>query len=196
MIREHEELSEEYENLQKELDTLKSKLNHIDYFKWLEEELGHTLDKNQIISYANFALKNQKAWQKEHNSCANKYGNVIGFSLLAFVIIFELLWVALSGVTNACVLLGVGALVPSVVILSVFAVDSKRINKQQTLIQDKYDKQMEFYLNEHSISSKMKQLIDLGLSNTNAYYKNKFNNNDLFMNMYYILCNKEDYMNE
>lgn len=196
MIREHEELSEEYENLQKELDTLKSKLNHIDYFKWLEEELGHTLDKNQIISYANFALKNQKAWQKEHNSCANKYGNVIGFSLLAFVIIFELLWVALSGVTNACVLLGVGALVPSVVILSVFAVDSKRINKQQTLIQDKYDKQMEFYLNEHSISSKMKQLIDLGLSNTNAYYENKFNDNDLFMNMYYILYNKEDYMNE
>lgn len=196
MIREHEELSEEYENLQKELDTLKSKLNHIDYFKWLEEELGHTLDKNQIISYANFALKNQKAWQKEHNSCANKYENVIGFSLLAFVIIFELLWVALSGVTNAWILLGVGALVPIVVIFSVYAADSKRINKQQTLIQDKYDKQMEFYLDEHSISPKMKQLIDLGLSNTNAYYKNKFNNNDLFMNMYYILCNKEDYMNE
>lgn len=196
MIKEHEELSEEYENLQKELDTLKSKLNHIDYFKWLEEELGHDLDKNQIINYANFTLKTQKAWQRDHNNCANKYENVIGFSLLAFVIIFDFLWVAFSGVTNAWILLGVGALVPFVVIFSVCAADSKRINKQQDLIQDKYDKQMEFYLNEHSISSKMKQLIDLGLSNTNAYYENKFNDNDLFMNMYYILYNKEDYMNE
>lgn len=196
MIKEHEELSEEYENLQKELDTLKSKLNHIDYFKWLEEELGHNLDKNQIINYANFALKTQKAWQREHNDCANKYENVIGFSLLAFVIVFEILWVGFSKVTNGLVLLGVGALIPTVVIFSVLTIDSKRIDKQQALIQDKYVKLEESYLKEHSISSKMKQLINLGLSNTNAYYENKFNDNDLFMSMYYILCNKEDYMDE
>lgn len=196
MVREHEELSEEYESLQKELDTLKSKLNHIDYFKWMEEELEHTLDKNQIINYANFALKNQKAWQKEHNNCANKYESVIGFSLLAFVIVFEILWAGFSGVTNAWVLLGVGALIPTIVIFSVLTIDSKRIDKQQALIQDKYVKLEESYLKEHSISPEMKQLIDLGLSNTNAYYENKFNDNDLFMNMYYILYNKEGYMNE
>lgn len=196
MIKEHEELSEEYENLQKELDTLKSKLNHIDYFKWLEEELGHNLDKDTIINYANFALKTQKAWQREHNNCANKYENVIGFSLLAFVIVFEILWVGFSGVTNAWVLLGVGALIPTIVIFSVLTIDSKKIDKQQALIQDKYVKLEESYLKEHSISPKMKQLIDLGLSNTNAYYENKFNDNDLFMNMYYILYNKEGYMNE
>ena len=156
MIKEHEELSEEYENLQKELDTLKSKLNHIDYFKWLEEELGHNLDKNQIINYANFALKTQKAWQREHNDCANKYENVIGFSLLAFVIVFEILWVGFSKVTNGLVLLGVGALIPTVVIFSVLTIDSKRIDKQQALIQDKYVKLEESYLKEHSISMRFK----------------------------------------
>lgn len=196
MVREHEELSEEYESLQRELDTLKSKLNHIDYFKWLEEELGHDLDKDTIVNYAKFHLNNDKSWQKEHNDCASKYENVIGFSLLAFIIVFEILWIGFSKVTNGFVLVGVGALVPFIVIFSVYAIDSKRINRQQALIQDKYTKQMESYLKEHSISPKMKQLIDLGLSDINAYYENKFNNNDLFMSMYYILCNKEDYTNE
>ena len=159
----------------------------------MEEELEHNLNKDTIVNYANLALKTQKAWQREHNDCANKYENVIEFFSLAFIIVFEILWLGFSGVTNAWILLGVGALVPIIIIISVYHMDSKRIDKQQALIQDKYTKQMESYLKEHSISSKMKQLIDLGLSNTNAYYKNKFNNNDLFMNMYYILCNKEDY---
>lgn len=190
MIKEHEELSEEYENLQKELDTLKSKLNHIDYFKWLEEELGHNLDKDTIVNYANFALKTQKAWQREHNNCANKYANAIELSLIAFVIMFEILCIRFSKITNALVLLGIGTLIPMVVIFSVFTIDSKRIDKQQALIQDKYNKQMKFYLKEHSISSKMKQLIDLGLSDINAYYINKINPNDLFMSMYYRICNE------
>lgn len=196
MIREHEELSEEYENIQKELDTLKSKLNHIDYFKWLEEELGHDLDKDTIVNYAKFHLNNNKSWQKEHNDCANKYENVIGFSLLVFVIVFEILWVGFSKVTNGFVLLGVGALIPTIVIFSVLTIDSKRIDKQQALIQDKYVKLEESYLKEHSISSKMEQLISLGLSDINAYYENKFNDNDLFMSMYYRIYNKRDDLNE
>lgn len=190
MNKEHEELSEEYENLQKELDTLKSKLNHIDYFKWLEEELGHDLDKDTIVNYAKFHLNNDKSWQKEHNDCASKYENVIWFSLLVFVIVFEILWVGFSKVTNGLVLLGVGALIPTIVMFSVLTIDSKRIDKQQTLIQDKYVKLEESYLNEHSISPKMKQLINLGLSDTNAYYTNKINLNDLFMRMYYRIYNK------
>lgn len=112
------------------------------------------------------------------------------------MIVFGILWVGFSKVTNVLVLLGVGTLIPTIVILSVLTIDSKRIDKQQALIQDKYVKLEESYLKEHSISPKMKQLIDLGLSNTNAYYENKFNDNDLFMNMYYILYNKEGYMNE
>ena len=64
MIKEHEELSEEYENIQKELDTLKSKLNHIDYFKWLEEELGHDLDKDTIVNYAKFNLNIDEAFKE------------------------------------------------------------------------------------------------------------------------------------
>lgn len=196
MIREHEELSEEYENIQKELDTLKSKLNHIDYFKWLEEELGYNLDKDTIVNYAKFHLNNDKSWQREHNDCANKYDNVIEFSLLAFVILFEILWIGFSKVTNGLVLLGVGTIIPTVVIFSVSTIDSKRIDKQQALIQDKYVELEESYLKEHSISSKMQQLIDLSLSDINAYYTNKVNPNDLFMSMYYRIYNKRDGLNE
>lgn len=100
------------------------------------------------------------------------------------------LWVGFSKITNGLVLLGVGAIIPTIVIFSVLAIDSKRIDKQQALIQDKYVKLEESYLKEHSISPKMKQLINLGLSDTNAYYTNKINPNDLFMRMYYRIYNK------
>lgn len=196
MIRKHEELSEEYENIQKELDTFKSKLNHIDYFKWLEEELGHNLDKDTIINYAKFCLDNNKSWQREHNDYANKYENVIGFSLLVFVIVFEILWVGFSRITNIFILLGVGTLVPFIVIFSVAIMDDKRTHKQQALIKDKYIKQKESYLANHHLSNEMQQLIELSLSDINAYYKNKFNDNDLFMSMYYRIYNKRDDLSE
>lgn len=192
MIKEHEELSDEYEELQKELDNLKSKLNHIDYFKWLEEELGRNLDKDTIVNYAKFCLNNDKSWQREHNDCASKYENVIGFSLSAFVIVFEFLWLGFSKITNIFILFGIGALVPLIVIFSVITLDDKRTHKQQALINDKYAKRKESYLADHPLSKEMQQLIELSLSDINAYYTNKINPNDLFMSMYYRIYNDKE----
>lgn len=189
MIKEHKELSEEYEELQKELDNLKSKLNHIDYFKWLEEELGRNLDKDTIVNYAKFCLNNDKSWQREHNACASKYDNVIA-CLFGFIVVFEILWIVFSKVTNFFIFLGVCVLIPLIIILITTGIDDKRTHKQQALIKDKYVKRKESYLADHHLSKKMQQLIELSLSDINAYYTNKINPNDLFMSMYYRIYNK------
>lgn len=192
MIREHEELSDEYENLQKELDSLKSRLDNIDYFNWLEESLGYKLDKEKIIKYAKFEIKNQEEWQNEHNKCVNKYFNAFGICTYVCIPVFLFLLIGFSGITNIIILFSVGVLAPLFILIILDLIDSMRIKKQLPLVDTKYDKLTEAYLEKHLISHDMQQLIELGLSDVNAYYRGTFNDNSLFKSMYYRLYDKEE----
>lgn len=196
MVREHEELSEEYESLQKELDTLKSKLNHIDYFKWLEEELGHTLDKDIIVNYAKFEIKNEldKMNQK------NKYTNIILDSCCLIVGIFlaVFLWGAFTHpisnhfivnfIFDILILFGV-----TIVSLNV---ETSLVEKKHRIINIEHDNKKAYYLMQHKITENLQELIEYSLRKLHTYYYKRFNDNDLFETMYYVLYNKEDYMNE
>lgn len=196
MVREHEELSEEYESLQKELNTLKSKLNHIDYFKWLEEELGYTLDKDTIVNYAKFEIKNEldKMNQK------NKYTNIILDSCCLIVGIFlaVFLWGAFTHpisnhfivnfIFDILILFGV-----TIVSLNV---ETSLVEKKHRIINIEHDNKKAYYLMQHKIPENLQRLIEYSLRKLHAYYYKGFNDNDLFETMYYVLYNKEDYMNE
>lgn len=177
MIKEHQQLCNQYEYLQTELDKFKSEMNNINYHSWLEKELGYSVDLNTVHDYIDFMETNIS----EVNNNINYAGDLpcYGLALLSFIGLMGIILCSTTVVFMLITLLIWIFLCGFLLKIIIDLTDRKR-QKIQEAWKLKYTK----YKEESALPQDLQEIIDL----SPVYYCN--DDNELCETLYYTALNR------
>lgn len=177
MIKEHQQLCNQYEYLQTELDKFKSEMNNINYHSWLEKELGYSVDLNTVHDYIDFMETNIS----EVNNNINYAGDLSCFVILIILFIGLVLTVMCS---PTVVFMLITVLIWIFLCVLSLEINMNFIDRKRQRTREAWKLKYTKYKEESALPQDLQEIIDL----SPVYYCN--DDNELCETLYYTALNR------